>query len=75
MVQRYIDLAHEHGLHPVHMALAFVTKRFFVGSSIIGATTLEQLKTSLDSVEVTLSDAVLAGIEAIHAAHPNPGLY
>ena len=54
------------------MALAFVNTRPFVTSNIIGATTMEQLKENIDSINVELSDEVLEGIEAIHNASPNP---
>ncbi|UTW06788.1 NADP(H)-dependent aldo-keto reductase [Pseudomonas benzenivorans] len=69
---RYVALAREHGLDPAQMALAFVTAQPFVTSNIIGATNLEQLEADLSSVELTLSDEVLAGIEAIHRSQPNP---
>lgn len=70
--QHYADLAKEHGLSLAQMALAFVNTRPFVTSNIIGATTMEQLKENIDSINVELSDAVLEGIEAIHNANPNP---
>jgi aryl-alcohol dehydrogenase-like predicted oxidoreductase len=54
------------------MALAFVTSRTFVTSNIIGATTLEQLDSNLESFNLVLSEEVLAGIEAIHKDQPNP---
>ena len=54
------------------MALAFVNSRHFVTSNIIGATTLEQLKSNIDSVDLTLSTDVLEAIEAVHTQHPNP---
>lgn len=69
---RYVALAREHGLNPAQMALAFVTAQPFVTSNIIGATTLEQLDENLASIELTLNDDVLAGIEAIHKTQPNP---
>ncbi|WP_439859606.1 NADP(H)-dependent aldo-keto reductase [Pseudomonas sp. MBLB4136] len=69
---RYVALAREHGLDPAQMALAFVTGQPFVTSNIIGATNLEQLESDLASSELTLSDEVLAGIEAIHKTQPNP---
>lgn len=68
----YVALAQEHGLDPAQMALAYVTSRPFVTSNIIGATTLEQLTSNIASAELTLSDEVLAGIEAIHIKQPNP---
>ncbi|SUV85016.1 oxidoreductase [Bordetella pertussis] len=65
-------LARDHGLAPAQMALAWVNQRPFVSSNLMGATTLAQLKENIESVEVTLSDEVLQGIEAIHARQPNP---
>ena len=69
---RYVELARRHGLDPAQMALAWVTSRPFTTSNIIGATTLEQLESNLESVELRLSDEVIAQIEAIHQAQPNP---
>ncbi|ETH95877.1 oxidoreductase, aldo/keto reductase family protein [Bordetella pertussis STO1-CHOC-0021] len=68
----YVMLARDHGLAPAQMALAWVNQRPFVSSNLMGATTLAQLKENIESVEVTLSDEVLQGIEAIHARQPNP---
>ena len=68
----YVELARAHGLDPAQMALAFVTGRSFMGSNIIGATTMNQLKNNIASAELTLSDEVLNGIEAIHQQMPNP---
>lgn len=71
-IRQYVDLAQVHGLDPAQLALAHVNSRRFVTSNIIGATNLQQLKTNIDSVYVELSDEVLAGIQSIHAQHPNP---
>ena len=71
-IRQYVGLARQHGLDPAQMALAFVHSRPFLTSTIIGATTLQQLKTNIDSSETKLSDEVLAGIDAIHAASSNP---
>ena len=68
----YSNLAKKHGLDPAQMALAFVNSRGFVTSNIIGATTLEQLQSNLDSIHITLSDEVLREITAIHTRQPNP---
>ena len=70
--ERYLQLADDHGINPTHMALAFVNTRPFVVSNIIGATTMEQLKMNIDSLDVVLSKDVLKGIEAIQQAVPNP---
>ena len=69
---KYVALAHEHGLNAAQMALAYANSRPFLTSTIIGATTMEQLKCNIDSIQVKLSDEVREGIEAIHDEHPNP---
>ena len=68
----YAELARAHGLDCAQMALAFVNSRPFLTSSIIGATTMEQLRSNIASIDLELSSEVLEGIQAIHAAHPNP---
>ena len=54
------------------MALAFVNQRPFVTSTIIGATSMEQLIANIASVDVELDRSVLKRIEEIHRAQPNP---
>ncbi len=68
----YVELAKQHGIDPAQMALAFVTSRPFVTSNIIGATTMQQLQTNIDSVKLTLDKSLLKEIEAIHNGQPNP---
>ena len=68
----YVTLARDHGLDPAQMALAWVTSRPFVTSNIIGATTLEQLGRNLASLDLTLSEELIGGIDAIHREQPNP---
>lgn len=68
----YVELARKHGLDPAQMALAYINSRPFVTANIIGATRMEQLESNLASVDLTLSEEVLEGIEAIHQEHPNP---
>ncbi|WP_349618444.1 NADP(H)-dependent aldo-keto reductase [Azotobacter salinestris] len=68
----YIALAREHGVDPAQLALAYVTSRPFLTSNIIGATTLEQLDSNIASLDLELSDELLAGIERIHTEQPNP---
>jgi len=68
----YAQLAAEHGLTPTQLALAFVNHQPFVTSNLVGATTLEQLRANIASVDVTLSKAILERIEAIHARYTYP---
>ncbi|TAD87982.1 MAG: NADP(H)-dependent aldo-keto reductase [Alphaproteobacteria bacterium] len=70
--ERYVAIAKRHGLAPDQMALAFVTSRAFTTSTIIGATSLEQLQRNIASIDVTLTPEVLEEIEAVHLDHSNP---
>ena len=70
--EAYDQLAREHGLDPAQMSLAYVNTRTFVTSTIIGATTMDQLRQDIDSLDVLLSEEVLRGIEKIHKENPNP---
>lgn len=70
--EAYVALATAQRLDPAQMALAYVNSRPFLTSTIIGATTLEQLKTNMGSVGLKLNQEVLNSIEAIHQQQPNP---
>lgn len=70
--QKYQELADKHGVSLTQMALAFVTSRPFLTSTIIRATSMEQLKENIGSVDLNLSEELLKEIEAIHQAIPNP---
>jgi aryl-alcohol dehydrogenase-like predicted oxidoreductase len=71
-ISNYVALAKRHGLDPAQMAIAFAVSRPFVTSVIIGATTMEQLKTDVAAAELKLADDVLEDIEQIHLDTPNP---
>lgn len=68
----YNEIAKKHGISLTQMALAFVNDRPFVTSTIIGATSLDQLKENIGSIDITLSDVILDEIEAVHENNPNP---
>ncbi|GAA0309423.1 aldo/keto reductase [Psychrobacter aestuarii] len=70
--EQYAKIAADAGLDMAQMALAFINSRAFVTSNIIGATSMQQLKSNIDSIDVTLSDDVLAAIETVHERQPNP---
>lgn len=72
VIQAYVDLAKKHNLDPAQMALSFVNSRDFVTSNIIGARTMKQLKTDIASIDIKLSEEVIAGIEDIHLRMPDP---
>ncbi|HAS8512373.1 TPA: NADP(H)-dependent aldo-keto reductase [Vibrio vulnificus] len=68
----YVSLARDYGLDPAQMALAFVNQRPFVASNIIGATTLDQLKANIESLNVKLEYEVLNKIQQIGTTYSNP---
>lgn len=68
----YVALARRWGLDPAQMALAWLIRRPFVTSVLLGATRMEQLETDLASLELSLPDGLLAEIEQIHRDQPNP---
>lgn len=71
-VAAYVDIAKRHNISPAQLAIAFVRSRWFVTSTIIGATTLEQLKENIDSVNIVLSKEILKEIDAVNLQFPNP---
>lgn len=70
--RRYLAVAREAGLDPAQMALAFVNSRPFVTANIIGATSMEQLKADIASIDLKLSADVEAQIDAVHQLVGNP---
>ena len=70
--EEYCQLAQSRGLSLAQMALAFVRARWFVASTIVGATDLAQLKQNIDSVTLDLDAETLAGIDAIQRRYPSP---
>ncbi|WP_028455815.1 aldo/keto reductase [Chitinilyticum litopenaei] len=73
-VAAYAALAQEYDLSPAQLALAWVKSRWFVTSTILGATSTEQLQENLSAQDVVLTDELLAAIEAIHRRCPSPAL-
>ncbi|UQY43480.1 NADP(H)-dependent aldo-keto reductase [Mixta hanseatica] len=71
-IAEYVYLARRHGLDPAQMALAFVRQQPFVASTLLGATTLEQLQSNIDSYQLTLSSELLEQLEAIHRRYTYP---
>ncbi len=69
-VKAYIAVADKHGLDVCQMALAFVNQQPFVTSNIIGATSMEQLRSNIASIDITLSQDVLNDIMAVFRKFP-----
>lgn len=71
-IRAYADLARRYDLTPTQLALGFVRSRWFVASTIIGASSLTQLKETLPSTQTAISRELLAEIDAIHLQYTNP---
>lgn len=69
-IRAYIDIANKHELDVCQMALAFVNQQPFVTANIIGATSMDQLKTNIGSIDITLSPECLRDIESAHRKYP-----
>ncbi|ACT51546.1 aldo/keto reductase [Methylovorus glucosotrophus] len=68
----YAALARRHGLTPTQLALAFVYQRWFVSSTIIGATSMTQLQENIAAWQTRLSPEILQEIVALHLTYMNP---
>ncbi|CAD0001228.1 aldo/keto reductase [Flavobacterium salmonis] len=68
----YQEIAHKHGLTLTELALGFVLQQPFLTSAIIGATSLDQLKENIATVDVTLSKEILAEIDNVQTIIPDP---
>ncbi|WP_227318166.1 NADP(H)-dependent aldo-keto reductase [Cedecea davisae] len=71
-VAAYVEIAKRHNLDPSQMALAFVRRQPFVASTLLGATTMDQLKANLESLNLTLSEEIIEEIEAVHRVYTYP---
>ena len=72
LYEEYFKLAKENNMTMSQLAQAFVNTRPFVTSNIIGATTMDQLKENIDSVNIELTDEIIDKINIIHNNNPNP---
>lgn len=71
-VREYSQIADKHNISLTHLALAFVNTQPFVTSNIIGATTMDQLKENIESINIDLSEEILEEVNEVHSNQPNP---
>jgi len=69
---KYLEIAEKHGMTLAEMSLAFVNDQAFNASTIIGATSMAQLKENIGSASITLSEEILKEIDAVQELIPNP---
>ncbi|MFL2875596.1 MAG: aldo/keto reductase [Pelagibacterales bacterium MED-G43] len=68
----YFKLAEDFNLSMVQLAQSFVNSRPFVTSNIIGATTMNQLKENIESINIEFTDEMMRRVNEIHNNNPNP---
>ena len=71
-VEAYYDIAKKNNIDMAQMSLKFCEIQPFITSVIIGATTMEQLKTDIESVNVKLTDEIIKEINEVQKIYPNP---
>ncbi len=70
--EEYERIAKKYNLDFAQMSLAFINRQPFLTSNIIGATTMEQLKSNIGSLGISLSEDIISDIETVHLSNPNP---
>ena len=71
-VEEYYKISKKYNLDMSQMSIKFCEIQSFMTSVIIGATTMEQLKTDIESVNVKLTDEIIKEINEIQKIYPNP---
>ena len=71
-IEKYVSLAKETGLSPMQLALKFVDSRPFVGSTIIGATTMDQLRENMAAFDISWTEEIEQAVTKIHLESPDP---
>jgi len=72
VVEEYFKISKKYDLDISQMSIKFCEVQDFMTSVIIGATTMEQLKTDIESVKVKLDENVIKEINEIQKIYPNP---
>lgn len=71
-IKRYLAIADKFNLNFSQMSLAFINTRDFLTSTIIGATTMDQLKENIGSIDIEIPEEALKEIEKVQTDIPNP---
>jgi len=71
-IEKYYDISKKFGLNFAQMSIKFCEIQKFLTSVIIGATSMEQLKIDIESVNVNLNDEIIKEIDNVQLKYPNP---
>lgn len=71
-IESYLELASQVGVDPAQLAIKFCDTRHFMASTIIGATTIEQLATCIDAFDLDWTDDIEAEVNRLHREQPSP---
>ena len=71
-VEEYFKISKKYKISLAQLSLAFVNQQPFVTSSIIGATTMDQLKEDIGSINIELSSEIIDEINLVHKNNSNP---
>ena len=71
-IDEYYKISKKYNLDFTQMSLKFCEIQHFTTSVIIGATTMEQLKTNIESVNVNLNSDIINDVNKIQQKYPNP---
>ena len=71
-IEEYYKISENYSMNMAQMSIKFCEVQDFMTSVIIGATTMDQLKTNIESVNVNLSDEMIKEINNIQKIYPNP---
>ena len=71
-IDMYFEISQKYNMTLTEMSLAFVNDRPFVTSNIIGATSMDQLKENINSINIKLSDKIISEINLVNDKIPNP---
>ena len=72
VIDKYFDIAKKFNLDFAQMSIKFCEIQKFLTSVIIGATTIEQLKINIESVNVNLTEEIIRKINDLQIIYPNP---
>lgn len=71
-IESYLVLAEKYGIDPSQLAIRFCDTRNFMASTIIGATTMDQLKICIDAFDLEWTEELEKDVNALHLEQPSP---